>query len=261
MFINYRLVKRFYILPLLFLFVFSSQAQDSSATKKKWNFLVEPYALFPNMKGTTGVGTLPDAEVDADAGDIFSHFKIGALIYGEIANDKWAITSDLIYMKLAQDATPGPVINNGKVTMKQLAWELAGLRKLTSMLDAGIGLRLNSLDVETNLVTNNIVGGGTTARSKSLTQTWVDPIIIARLKSDPGKKFIYQFRGDIGGFGIGSDLAWQVQAYAGYRFSKLFQLTGGYRVLSMDYNTGSGEDRFLYDMNTFGPVVRFGFNF
>jgi hypothetical protein len=32
------------------------------------------------------------------------------------------------------------------------------------------------------------------------------------------------------GFGIGSEFAWQVQAYAGYRFSRLFQITGGYRV-------------------------------
>jgi hypothetical protein len=119
---------------------------------------------------------------------------------------------------------------------------------------------LNNLDNQADLVTNNI-GGGTTARSKSLTKTWVDPVIIARFRSNPAKKFIYQFRGDMGGFGVGSDFAWQIQAYAGYRFSKLFQLTGGYRVLSVDYNKGSSDNRFLYDMSTFGPVVRFGFNF
>jgi hypothetical protein len=90
---------------------------------------------------------------------------------------------------------------------------------------------------------------------------WVDPFIVARIKSDPARKFIYQLRGDIGGFGIGSDLAWQVQAYAGYRFSKLFQMTVGYRYIGMDYDKGSDENRFLYDIDTFGPVVRVGFNF
>ena len=85
-------------------------------------------------------------------------------------------------------------------------------------------------------------------------------MLIARVKSKPGEKFIYTLRGDIGGFGIGSDFTWQIQAYAGYRFSKLFQLTGGYRVIGINYNKGTGEDRFLYDMDTFGPVVRFGFN-
>jgi hypothetical protein len=253
-------VKRVCILPLLFLvFTLSSNGQDSSAAKK-WNFLLEPYMMFPNMKGTTGVGPLPDASLDVDAGDIFSHFKFGTMVYFEVANERWAFTSDLIYMKLAEDATPGTFINNGEVTVKQFAWELAALRKLLSWLEAGVGLRLNILDVEADLVTNNI-GGGTTARNKSLTQTWVDPIIIARIKSAADKKFIYQFRSDIGGFGIGADLAWQIQAYAGYRFSKLFQLTGGYRVLSVDYNKGTGDDRFLYDIATFGPVIRFGFNF
>ena len=261
MLINHRFVKQVCILQLLFLFALSSTAQDSTAEKKKWNFLLEAYMMFPNMKGTTGVGTLPDASMDVDAGDIFSHFKFGTMLYAEAAKGKWAFTSDIIYMKLGENATPGTFINNGDITVKQFAWELAGLRKLLPWLEGGIGLRLNNLDVEANLLTNNIIGGGTTARNKSLTQTWVDPIIIARIKSAADKKFIYQFRGDIGGLGIGADLAWQIQAYAGYRFSKLFQITGGYRILSVDYNKGTGDDRFLYDVDTFGPVVRFGFNF
>jgi hypothetical protein len=74
-------------------------------------------------------------------------------------------------------------------------------------------------------------------------------------------KFNYQFLGEIGGFGIGSDLAWQMQVYAGYQFSKLFQITGGYRIISLDYETGTGQDRFMYNVDTSGPVVRFGFNF
>jgi len=254
-------VNRACILPLLFLlFTLSSNGQDSS-TVKKWNFLLEPYMMFPNMKGTTGVGTLPDASLDVDAGDIFSHFKFGTMLYFEAAKDRWTFSSDIIYMKLGQDAMPGTVINNGEVTVKQFAWELAGLRKLLPWLDVGIGLRLNGLNVEADLVTKNIIGGGTTARNKSLKETWVDPTIIARIQNAADKKFIYQFRSDIGGFGIGADLAWQIQAYAGYRFSKLFQLTGGYRVLSVDYNKGTGDDRFLYDIDTFGPVIRFGFNF
>jgi hypothetical protein len=253
-------VKRLCILSLLFVFVLFSSAQDSTIAKKKWQFSTEVYMMFANLNGTVGLGTLPDAKVDADFGDILENLKMAAMLYLEVSSDKWAISSDLVYMKLEQDATPGTAINSGKVTVKQLAWELAGLRKLSPTFDAGIGLRLNNLDNQADLVTNNI-GGSTTARSKSLTKTWVDPVIIARLQSDPAKKFIYQFRGDMGGFGVGSDFAWQIQVYAGYRFSKLFQLTGGYRVLSVDYNKGSSDNRFLYDMSTFGPVLRFGFNF
>lgn len=264
MFINHirksGLLKQIIVISVLFQIGFSSSAQDSVASKQKWKFLADVYMMFPNMKGSVGAGTLPDADLDVDAGDIFSHFKMGTMLYAEAVKGSWAISSDLIYMKLAQDVTPGILISSGKVTVKQTAWEAAGLRNLLPWLDAGIGFRLNSLSTDVELLTKNI-GGSTTARNKSIAETWVDPILIARIKSDPTKKFIYQFRGDIGGFGIGSDLAWQIQAYAGYRFSKLFQLTGGYRLISVDYGTGSNENRFLYDVDTFGPVIRFGFNF
>ena len=86
-------------------------------------------------------------------------------------------------------------------------------------------------------------------------------MLIARLKTPPtSARFTGQFRAEIGGFGIGSDLAWQLQAMAGYRFSKLFDLTAGYRVISLDYQSGEGLSTFVYDMVTFGPMIRLGFN-
>ena len=68
-------------------------------------------------------------------------------------------------------------------------------------------------------------------------------------------------RGDVGGFGMGSDITWQVFPFVGYRFSKLFEISGGYRALGMDYKTGSGTDAFLYDMVIFGPQLGLVFHF
>jgi hypothetical protein len=237
--------------------LYSQEGQPVKA--KKWQFLVEPYLMFPNMKGQMGVGNLPDVSVDATPGDIFSKLQMGAMLNLEASNDKWAIATDFIYMNLQQDVTSGTLINSGEATAKQFAWELAGLRRITPWLELGIGGILNSLQADVNINVNNI-GGGTTNRSKELTQSWYDPMLIVRIRHNAVKKFMYEFRGEIGGFGIGSDFAWQIQAYAGYRFSKLFQITGGYRVISLDYSKGEGENRFLYDIDTFGPVIRFGFN-
>ena len=75
------------------------------------------------------------------------------------------------------------------------------------------------------------------------------------------KKWLFQLRADVGGFGIGSDFTWQGQADVGYRFSKLFQLGLGYRFIGIDYENGEGSDRFKYDVDTYGPVLRFGFHF
>ena len=211
--------------------------------------------MLPNMSGTTGIGELiPPVDVDANVGDILGHLKMGAMLYVEATNDTWTVSSDLIYMKLGQDITTGKFFTGGDVTMKELAWEVAGLRRVTPWLDAGIALRLVSLDMEIN--TQSLIN----ERKASTGATWVDPVIVARTQGHFNDNWIYKVRGDFGGFGIGTDFTWQLQADFGYQFSELFYTTVGYRVISMDYDNGSGSDRFMYDVKTYGAVVRFGFN-
>jgi hypothetical protein len=235
-------------------------AQDANPTpKSEWTYLVEPYLLFPNMSGTVGLADLPEVAIDADTNEIFGHLKMGAMLYAEASNDFWAIGSDLIYMELAQGVKPGSTYISGELTAKQFAWEVSGLRKVNPWLEFGIGGILNSVNSGVDIQTD-LLGSGV-HKTKEITKTWFDPMLITRIKSKTGDKFVYQFRGEIGGFGIGSDLAWQMQAVAGYQFSKLFSITGGYRIISLDYETGNGQDYFHYNIDTSGPTVRFAFQF
>lgn len=236
-------------------------AQDAKPSpKSEWSYLVEPYLLFPNMNGTVGLADFPEAEIDADTNEIFGNLKMGAMLYAEASNDFWAIGSDLIYMELAQGVKPGLAVGSGEVTAKQFAWEVSGLRKVNPWLEFGVGGLLNSVNSGVDIQMDMAVFPAE-FKSKEMTKTWFDPMLIARIKSREVEKIIYQFRGEIGGFGIGSDLAWQMQAVAGYRFSKLFSITGGYRIISLDYESGSGQDYFHYNIDTSGPTVRFGFQF
>lgn len=236
-------------------------AQDATATtKSKWTYLVEPYLLFPNMSGKVGLANLPEATLDADANQIFGNLKMGAMLYAEASNGTWAIGSDILYMSLAQGIQSGSDYTSGEVSAKQFGWEFSGLYRVTPWFELGAGGLINSLNSGIDAQRTGIVGG-TKSVDKSLTKTWFDPMLITRIKSKADQKLIYQFRGEIGGFGIGSDLAWQAQAIAGYQFSKLFSITGGYRIISLDYETGSGQDYFHYNVDTSGPTVRFGFQF
>lgn len=233
-------------------------SSEEEKPEKNWRHLVEIYMMFPSMSGEIGVGNLPAATVDADAGSILSKLKMGAMFYYEAHTNRWAITTDVLYMKLGQDVTPGTLINSGEVEMKQLGFEVAGLYRIIPFWEVGLGGRLNTLESVVNLERNSLEGPIPVYAKAS--KSWVDPIIITRLTTDINDKWLFMFRGDVGGFGIGSDLTWQLQAYAGYRFSKLFQTTIGYRIIAIDYDKGSGSDHFLYNVDTFGPVVRFGFN-
>jgi hypothetical protein len=233
---------------------------QSSMSEKKWNFLTDVYLMFPYMDGETGIGESLILPVDANPGDIFSKLKMGAMLYFEAKTDKWAVTSDLVYMNLNQEVTPGTILNSGDVTAKQLIWEAAGLYRITSFLEAGLGGRLNYLETGMD-VRRNVLPAGTEEVTGHQSKTWYDPVLIARFTTDIKNKWLFQFRGDIGGFGVGSDLTWQLHASVGYRFTKVFQMSLGYRILSTDYKTGEEPKEFLFDVNEFGPEIRFGFNF
>ncbi len=66
------------------------------------------------------------------------------------------------------------------------------------------------------------------------------------------------FRGDIGGFGVGSDLTWNVAGLLLYDFD-LFGMDAsvatGYRALYQDFEDGSGANKFAYDVTTQGPIL------
>jgi len=246
---------------VLFFFSYSSpvSAQDTTNVKK-WNFSTDVYLLFPYMKGDIGVGNEVTAPVDAAPGDIFSKLKMGGMLYLEAHNNKWAVTSDLIFMHLKQDIAPGKFWDYGTAGAKQLVWEPAGFYRLASFLEVGVGGRLNNLQASIE-GRRNAFPAGTYEVSESASKTWFDPILITRLTADIRDKWLFQFRGDLGGFGVGSKFTWQFQAYAGYKFTKVFQLTAGYRYMSMDYDKGTDTSRFIYDVDTFGPEISFGFHF
>jgi hypothetical protein len=253
-------MKYYFSFLAALLFSLNSGTAQISVNEKKWHFLTDIYLMFPYMDGETGIGNLITVPVDANPGDIFSKLRFAGMIYFEAHSNKWAFTSDLVYMNLTQEVTPGTILHSGTARAEQFVWEPSALFRLASFLEVGVGGRLNNLQTEID-VRRNVFPAGTEEVTGSGSRTWIDPIIITRLSADIKDRWLFRVRADIGGFGAGSDLTWQLQGYAGYRFSKIFQLTAGYRILSIDYDKGSDTDRFIYNVNTFGPVIRFGFNF
>ena len=232
----------------------SGQSPDSSS---KYKVYLEPYLFAPSMSGTVGIGNLPNTFVCVPAGKVFSYFKIGGMLYAEVHNNRFAFTSDIFFASLSEDASSKNGVVSGTADLKQFWLELEGLYRLNPWLEAGIGARINEITNGLNIV---VTPGGTIQKSGSQSNTWVDPLIVARYRKWFSDKWMFSLRGDIGGFGIGSQFSWQLQPDIFFRASKLLQLGLGYRAISMDYSTGSGKDRFLYDMDEYGFQLRIGFN-
>ena len=214
----------------------------------RWRFVVAPYLLFPYMDGTVTVRAF-DISVDANPGDIFDRLQFGAMLYLEANNGTWGVSLDGIYMNLEQGAERVPL----EAGMKQGAVELTGYRRVAEWAELLLGGRLNVLSA-------SLIGeGGIIDREDD--KVWFDPFLGARLRVPGTRKWHLAIRGDVGGFGVGSDFAWQVYPVVGYRFSRLFELAVAYRWIDMDYKTGSGEDAFRYNMTIFGPEVGLLFHF
>lgn len=239
----------------------SNSALAQNAPDGQWHYLVQPYALFPNMRGDTGIGEQLLISVDEDPSDIFEHLQMGAMLYVEARNDHWTFSSDVLYMDLGADFgnSDGLIDTEGDVDLSQIGWELAAMRRLTPNFELGLGLTYNQIDVDLGGTITTPMGS--TSFSAGLEEDWIDPTIVSRVTVPINDKWFFQARGNIGGFGVGSDLMWQLMADFGYRPSEKWFLAFGYRIIDIDFEDGSGPDRFVYDMQTFGPQMKVGFTF
>ena len=223
----------------------------TSTASSGWKYIVEPYFLLPNMSGTTGVGTVT-ADVDAGTGDILGALDFGAMLYLEMHDARWACSLDGMYMNLgAEETTPLGTVD---LDLKQLGVMAAGYRRVAPWAEAMLALQYNGLEA-------GLVGSGPLAVERSSDKSWVDPYVGVRLMSPGAGKWRVEFLGAVGGFGVGSQFAWQAFPQAGYRVSELFEITGGFRALDMDYEDGSGSEAFVYDMTTYGGQLGARFHF
>jgi hypothetical protein len=93
---------------------------------------------------------------------------------------------------------------------------------------------------------------------------WLDPFAGASLHLDLSDRLWFRLTGDIGGFQMGSKLAWRLSGLVGWTLPGAFpdspvelSVILGYQVLDIDFTQGSrgSPDRFVLDMQTTGPVA------
>jgi hypothetical protein len=168
-------------------------------------------------------------------------------------NERWVLSSDLIYMNLQQSAE---VANGTAVaTVTQTFFDVAGGYRISQAVTLLAGARLVDLGNELSF------SGPNANLSGNENKSWVDPYVGAQLNVALSDRWWLELNGDIGGFDVGSKLAWQAYADVGYRASALVSLYVGYRALDMDYESGTGNDLFRYDVLTAGPQIGVVFRF
>ncbi len=208
------------------------------------------------------------ADVDASFSDILDASDSILAFSGriELWYGRFGGYFDALYQDLGVDDVSGPrgqadvdveftqtIIDFG-LMYRVGDWEASGeaaknSRNLT--LDLYAGGRYT--DVEVELIPRNV-------NSRSTEEEWLDPVVGAKLVVPLAERWHLAINGDIGGFGVESDLAWSATGVVGYNFH-VFDVPSsvllGYRAIGWDYSDGD----FTWDLVQHGLLLGFSMRF
>ena len=86
---------------------------------------------------------------------------------------------------------------------------------------------------------------------------WFDPYVGLRGRYNFNKTLYTAVRGEIGGFGVGADLMWQVEGVIGINLTHCVFTEIGYRALGADFE----DNNFVFDVVLHGPQITTGITF
>jgi opacity protein-like surface antigen len=170
-------------------------------------------------------------------------------------------------MKVSDSATarrtgPGPIgatlSANADLKLRQTMLAGAVMYRAVdgrSPVDVIGGLRYNKIDVKANIDASLFALSGSVDRRGD--KDWVDPYIGVRVQHPVSGRWSLVGYADVGGFGVGSDFAYQAAIGLNYAVSKSATAKFGYRHLNVDYDKGD----FAYDMKLDGVYIGVGLRF
>lgn len=244
-------MRRFWMqpLPVASLLLVSTLAPAiAQSSDPGWEVDLALYGMGAGLKGEAGVGPVT-ADVDVGFSDLLANLELGFMGAMQARKGRLVVLSDLIFagVGVAEESADGSRKADVDVDMWLIEGDLG--YALSDRVVVFGGARVVDLNTEIDLRV------GQQQRTAKGGESWVDPLVGARFAAPLGEKWALALRGDIGGFGVGSDLSWNAVATVAYVLSERTRFGFGWRVLDIDYDQGSGADRFLYDLQMSGPVA------
>lgn len=251
----------------------ASNAADTAASTSPgnaWRFELNTWIWLTAMDGEVGVRDR-SADVSASFADILdasdSIFAFSGRL--ELGFGPFAGFVDGFYSKLGVDDASGPMgMASVDVEVEQTIvdfglmyrlgdWEPGGnaaanTRNLT--LDLYAGARYSGVDLELDPANE---------ATRSRSEDWFDPIVGAKVVWPFAEHWHLAVNGDVGGFGVESDLTWSATGVVGYDFS-LFDIPStvsfGYRAIGWDY-TSESDNEFKWDIIQHGFILGLALRF
>lgn len=268
-------------------------ADEATPQSSGWALSFTTYSWLPWLSGEAAIRGR-QIDIDLAPNDVLAALDWSTIPVwmssAELRRGPFTILNDIVYSKLAElsgfkrsfdrPLVSGSIAANVDADFTQTVIELGAAYEVWASGAAGSpgrsavevlgGARYwrQELDVSVNISGSATLSGplgivdltraGDRLFARSGTVDWVDPFVGARLLYDvaPGQSVVV--RGDVGGFGAGSDFSWQILAVYNWEIcaSDTYKLDGyvGYRALAVDYSEGTGNRRYEYDAVQQGPL-------
>ena len=180
------------VLTILTLHFSSVSAQDGYYDGGVWEFIFGLYGWGISMNGQTGIGdNIIDVDLSFDDLSKFNNRSFAGRF--EAAKGRWAYFLDIQFGSLqAADLTSTQDVNINTFEAG-IAYIIAG------RLEGILGARYQTFNSDF---------ASTGAPPESISQNWFDPYVGGRLIIPLGSLFFATVRGDVGGFGVGSDFSY-----------------------------------------------------
>lgn len=244
-----------------------SSALVKAENNDEWTYIAGGYLTANALDADTTIGTpMGDSSVaiDVNFDDLLDNLDYGASGIFRAQKGKLSINVDMLFIGLSDDLSmplpEGSIEIDMDVDIRE--HELfVGYKAFEKFADLEIlaGLRYVDQDIT---IKPTIAGQGTTV---NVGDNWVDPFIGLRYLGAIGdnSNFNWILRGDIGGFGVGSDFAWRVDAGVSYDISEKWRAALFYKILDIDYETGtSGElNYYTWDGSESGITAGIAYKF
>lgn len=237
-------------------------AQYVSSVPGGMEFFVTPYLWLAGINAAikTPLPRAPEVNTSVSAIELLGHLD-GVPFMGafEVRQGPLGFLGDVLHVPVGTNITTRNVFYQGgnAALNTNMGTGVALYRLLeqpTQFADLGLGFRAWSFSTDLTL-NPGLLNGVRVNRSAA----WGDPLIGGRYHLNFGNGFGLTAYGDVGGFGVGAHVDWQVIGTVEYAPNPWLNLRLGYRSLNFNYQ---GSDSYLgFNVHMKGPILAATFRF
>lgn len=225
---------------------------ETPESSSAWWMTITPYGWVTATDGDMGVAGRV-APVDISFSDTLENLDLAFMLALECGFDRWVFGLDGLYGALSSSAGLPAIAapyDRATINFDQFFGRVhAGYQVLADdsvTLTAFVGARYTYFSTDIDFT-----GGGVPTLSVDGSKGWFDPVIGMHGSWEINNRWFLHGGGDIGGFGVNSDLIWQANVGLGYRFTDSVSGLVGYRGIGVDYTDGG----FVVDTISHGPII------